>query len=142
MIYAGLGSQILFGANYTPPVGTTYAELAGSNESFTFNCDQFRQDTQSGNVIQVTTVWTLENFEDFLGPIFITDILHPEFVINGTERDQLLPFPTFRNTLTIVNHTQRLHNVRLHCGQASQDNSNLQDGSWELRIYSKLFSIY
>ena len=135
-MFAGLGSQILFGANYTPPVGTTYAELAGSNNSFTFNCDQFRQDT-SGNVVQSTTVWTLENFEGFSGRTFITDILHPEFVINGTERDQLLPFPTFRNTLTIVNHTQRLHNVTLFCGQADE----LRDGTWNLRVYSKLFAL-
>ena len=91
---------------------TTYAELAGSNDSFTFNCVQFHQDTSG-----VTTVWTLENFEGFSGRTFITDILHPEFVINGTERDQLLPFPTFCNTLRIVYYTQWLHNVTLFCDQ-------------------------
>ena len=56
---------------------------------------------------------------------------HPEFTISGTERNGSIPFPTFRNELTIVNLTRRLHNVRLYCGHSL----DTTDGYWELRVY-------
>lgn len=133
IVFAGFaGTQIIYGANYTPPVNTVYADLPNTHHSFTFNCDQFCEDS-SGNIVQATTIWSLDSFRDSPDLVFIDSTLHPEFFINGTEKEQVLPFPTYRNMITIVNLTQRLHNVTLFCGQGRRS----RDGSWDLRVYSE-----
>ncbi len=130
--FAGSCQFIVFGANYTPSVGTVRVGYPGANDNFTFGCDQF-QIVNENRTVQITTTWTLENFLG-LDLVSVTESDHNEFVISGTDRggDQL-PFPTFRNELTIVNLTERLHNVRLYCGHAQ----NTTDGYWEIRVYSK-----
>ena len=124
---AGLSQLATFGANYTPSIGTVVAGLPGTNH--TFNCDQF---SSNNNVTtKITTAWLLDNFLG-LSLVSIRTNDHPEFAITGTERGSDFPFPTFRNQLTIVNLTHRLHNVRLFCGHGQNT-----DGYWELRVYSE-----
>ena len=107
--------------------------MAGLPETIhSFNCDQFSVNNDPNVTTQITTAWTLENFLG-LSLVSISKDDHPEFAINGTERGSSLPFPTFRNQLTIVNLTHRLHNVRLYCGHG-QDTT---DGFWDLRVYSE-----
>lgn len=134
-IHAGSAQFVAFGTNYSPSNGTTRAGYLGANDNFTFGCDQFRIVNES-TTVQITTAWTLENFMN-LDLVSVTERDHPEFNITGTDRGSTLPFPTFRNQLTIVNLTQRLHNVRLYCGHA-QDTT---DGFWELRVYSESMHI-
>ncbi len=114
------------GANYTPPVGSVVAGLLHSG-NYSFNCDQFNSAT-----MQITTLWSLEGFLG-LNIVSVNEVDHPEFIISGTLRGSTLPFPTYRNYLTIVNLTQRLDNTRLYCGTAR----NVTDGFWEIRVYCK-----
>lgn len=82
-----------------------------------------------GSEVQVTTFWKLENFLD-LDLVVISEDIHPEFSITGTNRPSNIPYPTFRNQLTIVNFTQRLQNVTLYCGH-----SQSVDAHWDLQVY-------
>lgn len=110
--------------NESPPPNMTIAELEGPT-NITFNCDVYEN-------VQVSTLWSYR-LPSASARIIVNPDDHLEFVINGTVRENPIPFPTFRNRLTVVNMTSRLDGAQLFCGHARQGFNEL--AMWTLRVY-------
>ncbi len=118
--------------NLSPTSNTTIAELVGP-ASLRFNCDIYED--RSGTDVRVTTAWFLR-FPSNPENLFVIQsaATHPEFNISGTAREGG-PFPTFRNSLTLINMTSALDEVWLICGHSAQGVNDL--ARWRLRAYCK-----
>ncbi len=119
--------------NLSPQDGSLVAELVGSENSSTFQCDVFSN--SSGRLLQITTAWGLRNFRSSGNNIFLADPLESEGVllIDGDLQPPGSFSSTFRNRLLILNFIEDFDGVELVCGSGA----NIGIVGFDLRVYSK-----
>lgn len=126
--------------NLSPPNGSLIAQQIGAVNTSTFECDIFQEDS-NGNLIQITTTWTLQHFRSSGDDIIL--IVQSEFegvfLIGGTPRPPGSFSPTYRNKITILNFTEEFDGTVLFCGTGLGEERR---GHFNLRVYSKILLLY
>ncbi len=119
--------------NLSPPNGSLTAHLVGEVNAATFECDIFHEQS-SGELLQVTTTWTLQNFRSSGNQsiLVLKSAFEEVFSIGGTARPPGSFSATFRNRLTVLSFEEDLDKAVLMCGSEAQG-----FGYFNLRVYSK-----
>jgi hypothetical protein len=101
-----------------------------------FTCDIFQEDS-SGTLVQITTVWTLQNYQSKSSVLVVKSEFVGIFSIGGTARlQEFLGATVYRNRITVVNFVEDLDGATLMCGSAEQGLAY-----FNLRVYSKYMTI-
>ena len=120
--------------NLSPPNGSIAAQLAGAANAVTFQCDVFQMDASRGELVQVTTTWTLQKPDGSL-MLVVQFAFVGVFMIGGTPQPSGSFLPTYRNRLTVVSFTEDLDGSMLMCGTESET-----AGYFRLRLYSRFYN--
>ena len=82
--------------------------------------------------LQISTVWTLQNFGGHGFDQFLTATSAPEFFLVSGD-PTIFPSITYQNRLVVLSLTTELDAVMIYCGAGEQ----LQQANFTLRVYRK-----